>query len=145
MLDFTRDDLEAIAAQLLDMRPGPVPRFRLLRDVLRLDATDPTYRHAQKALQIGQVHCDVQLLHAHFEGVRIGAVDAAHEEALRRGYRSIGLYNNLGYAKYRTGFYDEAARYLDEAVSMNPSRHVVYLNRAIVDEAKAHEHKDNNK
>jgi hypothetical protein len=51
MLNFTQDDLEAIAKKILDMHPDPVPRFRLLRDVLRLDPTDTAYRDAKKALQ----------------------------------------------------------------------------------------------
>ena len=51
MPDFAQNDLEVIANRILDMHPDPVPRFRLLRDVLLLDPTDTAYRDAEKALQ----------------------------------------------------------------------------------------------
>jgi hypothetical protein len=51
MPEFTRGDLEAIALKILDMNPDPVPRFRLLRDVLELGPTDPAYSDAKRALQ----------------------------------------------------------------------------------------------
>ena len=46
MLDFTQDDLETTAERLLDMQPDPVPRFLLLRDVLRYDPEDAAYQEA---------------------------------------------------------------------------------------------------
>jgi hypothetical protein len=51
VLNYTQGDLEAIAVQILEMDPDPVPRFRLLRDVLGLDPTDAAYNDAKKALQ----------------------------------------------------------------------------------------------
>ncbi len=48
---FTQRDLITAAEQLLEMKPDPVPRFRLLRDVLRLDPSDPVCRQAESALQ----------------------------------------------------------------------------------------------
>jgi hypothetical protein len=51
MLSFTHADLIAIAERLLEMEPDPIPRFRLLRDVLCLGPSDPRYRQAKNALQ----------------------------------------------------------------------------------------------
>jgi len=51
MLDFTLNDLKTTAEKILEMHPDPVPRFRLLRDVLRLDPASADYRQAQAALQ----------------------------------------------------------------------------------------------
>jgi hypothetical protein len=48
---FSPKDLGKTAVKLLDMRPDPVPRYRLLRDVLRLDAGDPALRDAAAALE----------------------------------------------------------------------------------------------
>jgi hypothetical protein len=48
---FTPENLRETAANLLDMRPDPVPRFRILRDVLRLDAADSALRDAEAALE----------------------------------------------------------------------------------------------
>lgn len=48
MLDFTRADLRNTAERLLTMHPDPVPRFRLLRDVPRLDPEDALYREAER-------------------------------------------------------------------------------------------------
>jgi len=50
-LSYTSNDLQAIAEKILDLHPDPVPRFRLLRDVLRLDPASPVYQQAQAALQ----------------------------------------------------------------------------------------------
>jgi hypothetical protein len=50
MLRFTQDDLKATAGRLLDMQPDPVPRFRLLRDVLRYDPADAAYQEAERDL-----------------------------------------------------------------------------------------------
>ncbi len=51
MLDYTHDDLNVIAEKILALRPDPVPRFRLLRDVLRLDPASAKYQEAEKSLQ----------------------------------------------------------------------------------------------
>ncbi len=51
MLDYTRNDLNVIAEKILALRPDPVPRFRLLRDVLRLDPASAKYQEAEKSLQ----------------------------------------------------------------------------------------------
>ncbi len=48
---FTMKNLREIAHRLLDMQPDPVPRFRLLRDVLRLEAADRELRDAEAALE----------------------------------------------------------------------------------------------
>ena len=50
MLNFTQTDLKAIAERLLDMQPDPVPRFRLLRDVLRYGSSDAAYEEAERDL-----------------------------------------------------------------------------------------------
>jgi hypothetical protein len=50
MLNFTQNDLETTAERLLDMQPDPVPRFRLLRDVLRCDSADAAYQEAERGL-----------------------------------------------------------------------------------------------
>jgi hypothetical protein len=50
MLNFTQNDLETTAQRLLDMQPDPVPRFRLLRDVLRYDPADAAYQEAERGL-----------------------------------------------------------------------------------------------
>ena len=47
MLNFTQNDLKAIAKSLLDMQLDPVPRFRLLRDVLQYDPADAAYQEAE--------------------------------------------------------------------------------------------------
>jgi len=51
MLSYTYHDLESIADRILAMDPDPVPRFRLLRDVLWLDPASTAYREAEMALQ----------------------------------------------------------------------------------------------
>jgi hypothetical protein len=51
MLDFTPNDLKTVAEKILDMQPDPVPRFRLLRDVLNLNPASNDYRQAELALQ----------------------------------------------------------------------------------------------
>ncbi len=51
MLDFSENDLKATAEKILDMHPDPVPRFRLLRDVLWLDSGDTAYHDANMGLQ----------------------------------------------------------------------------------------------
>lgn len=50
-LSYTASDLHTIAENALDLHPDPAPRFRLLRDVLRLDPASPDYQQAQAALQ----------------------------------------------------------------------------------------------
>ena len=50
MLRFTFKDLEAIGERILSMSPEPVPKFRILRDVFRLDTSDPDYRKATAEL-----------------------------------------------------------------------------------------------
>ena len=49
-LSFDQHDLIATAETILDMRPDPAPRFRLLRDVLGLGPSDPEYRDAANQL-----------------------------------------------------------------------------------------------
>ena len=51
MLNYTSNDLQAAAEKILEMHPDPVPRFRLLRDVLRLEPDAAAYRQAETALQ----------------------------------------------------------------------------------------------
>jgi hypothetical protein len=51
LLNYTSDDLKSIAERILAMEPDPVPRFRLLRDVLHLDPVCPVFQQAQAALQ----------------------------------------------------------------------------------------------
>ena len=51
MLNFTQNDLKTTAERLLEMHPDPVPRFRLMRDVLHLDPADATYRDAEKGIE----------------------------------------------------------------------------------------------
>jgi hypothetical protein len=51
MLNFTPNDLKASAEKILALHPDPVPRFRLLRDVLHLDPASADYRQAENALQ----------------------------------------------------------------------------------------------
>jgi hypothetical protein len=51
MLNYASNDLKATAEKILEMHPDPVPRFRLLRDVLHLDPVSADYRKAQNALQ----------------------------------------------------------------------------------------------
>ena len=50
MLNFTQNDLKTTAERLLDMQPDPVPRFRLLRDVLRYDPADAACQEAERDL-----------------------------------------------------------------------------------------------
>jgi hypothetical protein len=50
-LDFAQSDLEATAERILERHPDPVPRFRLLRDVLRPDPADTAFRAAKRGLQ----------------------------------------------------------------------------------------------
>jgi hypothetical protein len=50
-LKYTSNDLRVIAEKILDMNPDPVPRFRLLRDVLHLAPDSAAYREAETALQ----------------------------------------------------------------------------------------------
>lgn len=50
-LDFRRNDLEAIAKNILDMHPDPVPYFRLLRDVLQQEPNETAYCAAKEGLQ----------------------------------------------------------------------------------------------
>ncbi|MBN2004217.1 MAG: hypothetical protein JXA21_12750 [Anaerolineae bacterium] len=49
MLNFTQNNLKTMAEKILEMRPDPIPRFRLVRDVLRLDPGDAVYRDAESA------------------------------------------------------------------------------------------------
>jgi hypothetical protein len=51
MSRYTPNDLKVTAEKILEMHPDPVPRFRLLRDVLRLDPASAAYCEAEKALQ----------------------------------------------------------------------------------------------
>lgn len=51
MLDFTLKDLKAAAGKILALNPDPVPRFRLLRDVLHANPASNDYRRAEKSLQ----------------------------------------------------------------------------------------------
>lgn len=51
MLTFTPTSLQALAGELLARHPDPVPRFRLLRDVLGLSPADPALLAAQAGLQ----------------------------------------------------------------------------------------------
>jgi hypothetical protein len=51
MLRYTLNDLNAVAEKILEMHPDPVPRFRLLRDMLHLNPISADYRQAEIALQ----------------------------------------------------------------------------------------------
>ncbi len=51
ILSYSENDLISIAEQLLALEPNPIPRFRLLRDVLRLEAASPEYVQAEAAVQ----------------------------------------------------------------------------------------------
>jgi hypothetical protein len=51
MLRFTTTDLVSIAEQILALDPDPIPRFRLLRDVLRLNPASPEYTQAAATVQ----------------------------------------------------------------------------------------------
>jgi hypothetical protein len=51
MLRYTPNDLKATAEKILEMHPDPVPRFRLLRNVLQLDPASADYREAEIGLQ----------------------------------------------------------------------------------------------
>lgn len=51
MLNFSLSDLQSNAEKLLEMDPDPAPRFRLVRDVLRLDPSSTAYREAESALE----------------------------------------------------------------------------------------------
>lgn len=51
MLDFTLDELKVSAQKILELNPDPVPRFRLLRDVLQLAPTSADYLQAENTLQ----------------------------------------------------------------------------------------------
>ena len=51
MLDFTLNDLKVSAEKILALHPDPVPRFRLLRDVLHLDPASDSYLQAKNSLQ----------------------------------------------------------------------------------------------
>lgn len=51
MPQFTQDDLKTAAERLLGWHPDPVPRFRLLRDVLHLPPSCAEYREAENSLQ----------------------------------------------------------------------------------------------
>jgi hypothetical protein len=51
MLSFTSKDLTSITHQLLEMDPDPVPRFRLLRDILKFNQDQPLYVEAKHAVQ----------------------------------------------------------------------------------------------
>jgi len=48
---FTQKDLFASAEKLMEWNPDPVPRLRLLRDVLRVDPAEAVYREAQNRLE----------------------------------------------------------------------------------------------
>jgi len=48
MLNFTQGDLKNTAERVPEMHPDPVPRFRLLRDVLGLDAAYQSAREDRK-------------------------------------------------------------------------------------------------
>lgn len=51
-LDFTQADLKAVAEGILALQPDPVPRFRLLHEVLmRPDPDDAAYREAESGPQ----------------------------------------------------------------------------------------------
>ena len=50
MINYTHTDLLTIANRLLDMEPDPVPRFRLLRDILRVDQLSGHYLEVQAAV-----------------------------------------------------------------------------------------------
>lgn len=60
-----------------------------------------------------------------------------YEQALAAGFRSIGLYNNLGYSHFALGDLDKAQAALQHALDMNPNLPVVYLNFAEVDLQRA--------
>ena len=51
MMNFTQNDLKNTAEKILEMHPDPVPRFRLLRDVLRLNQAEAAYQAAEKGVQ----------------------------------------------------------------------------------------------
>jgi hypothetical protein len=51
MTNYTYNDLEKIAHELLEMDPDPVPRFRLLRDILRVHQESKIYIEAKAAVQ----------------------------------------------------------------------------------------------
>jgi hypothetical protein len=50
MLDFNENDLKTTAEKILELHPDPVPHFRLLRDVLRLDPANPVCQAAKTNL-----------------------------------------------------------------------------------------------
>lgn len=51
MINYARGDLISIANRLLDMNPDPIPRYRLLRDILKLDPDDKSLFDAKAAIQ----------------------------------------------------------------------------------------------
>lgn len=54
MLDFTYSDLKATAERLLNRAPDPIPRLRLARDVLRLDADSAEFLAAQAGVGLSK-------------------------------------------------------------------------------------------
>jgi serine/threonine protein kinase/Flp pilus assembly protein TadD len=65
----------------------------------------------------------------------------AYRNALAKGFKSIGLYNNLGYTRVM-GHFDEATEFLDEALSLARKNGItpppaVYLNLARADLERA--------
>jgi hypothetical protein len=51
MINYTKQDLVNIANKLLEMDPDPVPHFRLLRDILKVDQESRSYIEAKAAVQ----------------------------------------------------------------------------------------------
>ena len=51
MINYTHNDLIKIANKLLEMDPDPVPWFRLLRDILKVDQDNKLYIEAKDAIQ----------------------------------------------------------------------------------------------
>jgi hypothetical protein len=50
MIKYSQKDLVKIAYKLLEMDPDPVPRFRLLRDILKFNQDHPLYIEAKDAI-----------------------------------------------------------------------------------------------
>ena len=65
-------------------------------------------------------------LKSHAEAVSI------YEQAIKKGCRSAGLYNNLGYSHYTQGRLKSALKTLDMAVAIDTTSQVALHNRAIV-------------
>jgi len=50
MIPYNKTDLDRIAIKLLEMQPDPIPRFRIIKNILKYDSGSLEYREAERQI-----------------------------------------------------------------------------------------------